>query len=165
MTLGVQFAIWISNREENMRSIIRVAFFAVILATVAPIIPAAPVEDELNRLEEARYAALVGADWQALDALLADEFFYNTATGATLTKSAFVDYMRSGAAVVRKAVRDDTPVRAYGDVVLVTGIVHVDVTLKGEDKTLHSRYLHVWAKQGDSWRLAARQATYLPEKK
>jgi ketosteroid isomerase-like protein len=37
--------------------------------------------------------------------------------------------------------------------------------LKGEDKVLHSRYLHVWVKKGDSWKLVARQATYLPDKK
>lgn len=149
-----------------MNSIVRAALAAVILAAVAPSTAlAGTVEDELNRLEEARYTALIGADWQSLDTLLADEFFYNTGTGASLAKPAFLDYMKSGAAVVRKAIREETRVREYGDVALVTGIAHVDVTLKGEDKTLHSRYLHVWTRQGDGWHLAARQATYLPEKK
>jgi len=92
-----------------------------------------------------------------------DEFLYNTnAGGASTTKSAFVDPMKSGAAVVEESDqrRGDG---GYGEVALVTGTAHVDVTLKGEDKTLHSRYLHL--EDGQDWKLVARQATYLPEKK
>ena len=126
---------------------------------------AGAVEDQLNKLEEQRYQALVGGNWNDLDAILTDDFFYNTATGASLTKLAFIDYMKSGAVVVTRAIRDSATVRAYGNVALVTGVVHVDATVKGEEKTLHSRYLHVWVNEAQGWRLAARQATYLPEKK
>ena len=149
-----------------MKSIVRAALFAAVLATVVPSSAlAGAVEDELNRLEEARYAALIGADWQAFDALLADDFIYNTAGGAALTKPALLEYLKSGAAVVKRAAREDAVVRDYGDIALVAGVAHVDAIMKGEDKTLHSRYLHVWKRQGDTWRLVARQATYLPEKK
>jgi ketosteroid isomerase-like protein len=81
-----------------------------------------------------------------------------------MTKSAFIDLMKSGAAIVRKAVRDEAIVHDYGELAVVTGVVHVDVTVKGEDKTIHSRYLHVWIRKGQGWKLVARQATYLPEK-
>ena len=66
---------------------------------------------------------------------------------------------------MRRVTSDEATVRRYGEVALVTGTAHVDVTLKGEDKTLHSRYLHIWIKDGQDWKLVARQATYLPEKK
>jgi len=140
-------------------------FFMIFLPLVPRVGAAATVEEQLNVLEQRRYDALIGADWQALDKILGEEFFYNTAGGASMTKSAFLDLMKSGAAVVRKAARDEATVRQYGEVALVTGTAHVDVTLKGEDKTLHSRYLHVWQKDGQGWKLVARQATYLPEKK
>jgi len=93
-----------------------------------------------------QYDALIGKDWQSLDQIGGDEFVYNTNTagGASTTKSAFVDPMKSGAAVVRRVTSDEATVRRYGEVALVTGTAHVDVTLKGEDKTLHSRYLHIW---------------------
>ena len=45
---------------------------------------------------------------------------------------------------MRRVTSDEATVRRYGEVALVTGTAHVDVTLKGEDKTLHSRYLHIW---------------------
>jgi ketosteroid isomerase-like protein len=149
-----------------MKTIVRALLLVVILVAAVPIIVnAATIEEELNQLEESRYAALIGGDWQALDALLSDQFFYNTAMGASLTKAAFIEYMQSGAAVVKKGVREESRVQVYGDVALVTGIAHVDVTVKGEDKVLHSRYLHVWTRQNQTWKLVARQATYLPEKK
>jgi ketosteroid isomerase-like protein len=149
-----------------MKNFVRAVLLAVVLVTVVPSIAlAGAVEDELNRLEEARYAALIGADWQAFDALLADDFIYNTAGGAFLSKSGLIEYLKSGVAVVKKAVRENAVVRDYGDIALVAGVAHVDAIMKGEDKTLHSRYLHVWRRQGDTWRLVARQATYLPEKK
>jgi ketosteroid isomerase-like protein len=69
---------------------------------------------------------------------------------------------RSGTVKVHQANREEPTIRSYGDVVVVTGITHVDVTLNGEDKTLHSRYLHVWVKKENDWKLVARQATYLP---
>ena len=140
-------------------------FLTIVLALLPRVGIAATGAEELNQLEEKRYEALIGADWEALDAILSDDFFYNTGSGAMLTKKDFLVLMQSGAAVVRKATREEAGVRQYGEVALVTGVAHVDVTLKGEDKTLHSRYLHVWVKEGDSWRLVARQATYLPEKK
>jgi ketosteroid isomerase-like protein len=71
--------------------------------------------------------------------------------------------MKSGAAAKRKVPRDEATVRQYGEVALVTGTAHVDVTLEGEDKTLHSRYLHIWIKDGQDWKPVSRQATYLPE--
>ncbi len=148
-----------------MKTIICKLSFLAVLLTFIPNIAGAVVDDEINRMEESRYAALIGKDWNALDAILADDFFYNTAGGAQMSKSEFIGLMQSGAAVVRNAVRENATVRSYGDVTLVTGIAHIDVTLKGEDKTLHSRYLHVWVKDGQGWKLVARQATYLAEKK
>jgi len=147
----------------------RITSVLSLLTIVVALLPgaaiSASIEEELNVLENRRYDAMIGADWQSLDALLADEFFYNTATGALMTKNAFIELLKSGTAVVKKAVRDEAKVRDFGDVALVTGVAHIDVKLRGEDKTLHSRYLHVWAKDGQSWKLIARQATYLPEKK
>jgi ketosteroid isomerase-like protein len=147
-----------------MTKIMRKLSLLAVLLTFIPNIAGAAVDDEINRMEESRFAALIGKDWVALDAILADDFFYNTAGGAQMSKSEFIGLMQSGAAVVRKVERENATIRSYGDVTLVTGIAHIDVTLKGEDKTLHSRYLHVWVKHGQRWKLVARQATYLPEK-
>lgn len=148
-----------------MSSVVRLLAFCAILFAAYPTVALCGTEEDLNRLEDMRYTALIAGDWATVDALLADEFFYNQGGGGTVTKAAFLDYMKAGDAKVRKAVREDAKIRLYGDVALVTGIAHLDVTLKGEDKLLHARYLHVWVKKGGSWKLVARQATYIPERK
>ena len=148
-----------------MNVVARVMAFCAVLFAAYPSVALCGTEEDLNQLEDRRYAALIAKDWSSVDALLADEFFYNQGGGGTVTKAAFLEYMKAGDAKVKKAVREDTRIRLYGDVAVITGIAHVDVTLKGEDKLLNSRYLHVWVRRGDSWKLVARQATYLPEKK
>jgi ketosteroid isomerase-like protein len=153
------------TRRRDMRIIIRLLALCAILFVAQSKVAFSGIEEDLNQLEEKRYAALIAGDWAALDALLADDFFYNQASGATVTKAAFVEYMKGGEAKVRKAVREDTKIRLYGDTALVTGRTHIDVTLKGEDKVLHVRYLHVWLRKNDAWKLEARQATYIPDKK
>lgn len=148
-----------------MKRFVQLLCLSAVLAAAVPDVAVGGTEEDLNRLEDKRYAALIAGDWSALDAMLADEFFYNQGGGGSVSKSAFLDYMKSGEAKVRKAARDGAMIRLYGDIAVVTGIAHVDVTLKGEDKTLHSRYLHVWSKTPDGWKLVARQATYLPDRK
>jgi len=148
-----------------MKAIVRWLALLAFLPAAYPGIALGGTEDDLNQLEEARYAALIAADWPAVDAMLADEFFYNQGGGGSVSKAEFLAYMKAGDAKVHKAVRENALIRVYGDAAVVTGISHVDVTLKGEDKTLHSRYLHVWVKRGPGWQLVARQATYLPAQK
>ena len=140
------------------------SFAAIFMALFPRIGAAANAEEDLNAFEQIRYEVLIENDWPTLDTLLSDEFVYNTAGGVSMTKSAFIDLMKSGAVIVRKAVREESVVHDYGELAVVTGVVHVDVTVKGEDKTIHSRYLDVWIRKGQGWKLVARQATYLPEK-
>ena len=132
-----------------------------IAVTISPAI-AGSAEDRIEQLEQQRYAALIAGNWDAFDALLADEFFYNQAGGKSVPKAAYLETLRSGVVKVHHAVREASTMRRYGDVVIVTGIAHVDVTLNGEDKALHSRYLHVWVRKENDWKLVARQATSLP---
>lgn len=137
--------------------------FALLLSPLAAV--AGVVEEELDRIDDQWHQALVDRNWQGLAAMLADRFFYNTTAGTSLTRDAFLAHLKSGAVVVRRAVRDQTVVRDHGQLALVTGLATVDATVDGQDRTLRSRYLHVWANEAQGWRLVARQATYLAEKK
>ncbi len=80
-----------------------------------------------------------------------------------LTKKAFIGYMKSGAVRVKRATREPAAVRVHGNTAVVTGVERVEATVEGKDKTVSSRYLHVWANEAQGWRLVARQATYLTE--
>ncbi|MBK6553020.1 MAG: nuclear transport factor 2 family protein [Rhodocyclaceae bacterium] len=144
-----------------MKMCVPTMLLALMLAPVAA--GAASVEEQLNQLEEQRHQALVSGNWHDLAALHGDEFFYNSATGTSLTKKAFIGYMKSGAVRVKRATREPAAVRVHGNTAVVTGVERVEATVEGKDKTVSSRYLHVWANEAQGWRLVARQATYLTE--
>jgi len=145
-----------------MNTIMRKLSFLAVLLIFIPNIAGAAVDDEINRMEESRYAALIGADWKALDAILADDFFYNTSSGPSLTKSEYLPRYASGELKIHSADSEARDIRVYENTALVTGIVHVNLTAKGETKILHLRYLNVWMKRANGWVLVARQGTNLP---
>jgi hypothetical protein len=53
-------------------------------------------EAELNRLEDLRYEAMKNADAKTMGELFADEFAYQTLSGATHTKSSYIAQFVSG---------------------------------------------------------------------
>ena len=119
----------------------------------------------LKVLEARRYDALIQGDIAAFADLMTDTFIYNYAGGGTTTKSALVEYMKTGEMKVKKVALENTQVRLYGDVAVVTGHLHADITQNGADGAQHTLYLHVWVRQGNTWRLDASQHTFLPEAK
>lgn len=128
-------------------------------------LPAAAFADaaaEVEKMEQKRMVAVINADMAALDSIYAEDFFYNTSSGPALTKSEYLPRYASGELKVHAADSEARDIRVYGNTALVTGIVHVNLTSRGENKTLHLRYLNVWVKRENGWVLVARQGTNLP---
>ena len=145
----------------------KAALSGLILMVLGAVMPAAAIADTANdieRLEQRRIQAIMDVDMPTLYAIYADVFFYNLAAGNSLTKAEYLPMYESGSLKVNKSTGEGRQVRVYGDTAVVTGIVHVDATIKGENKNLHLRYLNVWVKRGNDWVLVARQATNLPMK-
>ncbi len=137
-------------------------FFFAALVAFAPASATADTADDIERLEQQRGQAILNADMPTLYAIYADDFFYNRSRGDSLTRSEYLPMYASGELKVNKAVGEGRDIRVYGDTAVVSGIVHVDATIKGENRNLHLRYLNVWVKRGSGWVLVARQATNLP---
>ena len=141
------------------------ALSGLILAVLAALIPGAAIadsKDDIERLEQRRIQAIIDVDMPTLYAIYADDFFYNLAAGNSLTRAEYLPMYESGNLKVNKSTSEGRVVRVYGDTAVVTGIVHVDATIKGENRNLHLRYLNVWVKRGYNWVLVARQATNIP---
>jgi ketosteroid isomerase-like protein len=134
--------------------------FAVLVAFI-PGSARADTGDQIEQLEQQRTQAIVNGDIATLDALYANEWFYNRAGGDSMTKSEYLPMFASGEIKVRRLVVEGMTIRVYGDTAVVTGMQHIDVNLKGEDRKVDLRYLHVWVKGSGGWKLVARQATNL----
>ena len=142
-----------------------VAGFMLALLMLVPALAAADSAADVERMEQKRMQAILNVDMPALYAIYADDFFYNTGSGASQTRAQYLPRYASGEIRVTKADSEPRDIRIYENTALVTGIVHVDLTNKGEDKLLHLRYLNVWVKRANGWELVARQSTNIAEQK
>ena len=140
-----------------MKSLLCVWFVACVLATPLE----ASADDTAQILEqEQRFSDAIRGDWDALEELLDEDFFYNTADGTSIDKKPFIAHMRTGAVRLGNVTRQDTRVRCHDNVAVVTGISSVQARVDGVAREIGSRHLHVWVRQEKGWQLTARQVTY-----
>jgi ketosteroid isomerase-like protein len=140
-----------------------VAGFLLAVLLLVPSLAAADAAADVERMEQKRMQAILSVDMPALYAIYADDFFYNTGSGVSQTKAQYLPRYASGEIKVTKADSEPRDIRIYENTALVTGIVHVNLTNKGEEKLLHLRYLNVWVKRANGWVLVARQSTNIAE--
>ena len=94
-----------------MKSFARIWFLSCLLAMSF----AAGADDTAQILEqEQRFSDAIRGDWDALEVLLHEEFFYNTSDGTTIDKKPFIALMRSGAVQIGNLARLDTRVYFHG---------------------------------------------------
>jgi len=137
-------------------------FIFAALSACIPAIASADSAADVEKMEQKRLRAVIEADMPTLNAIYADDFFYNTSSGPSLTKSEYLPRYASGELKVNAVDSEARDIRIYDNTALVTGIAHVTLTTKGETKTVHLRYLNVWVKRSNGWQLVARQGTNLP---
>ena len=133
-----------------------------VLFALAPAMALADPAADVEKMEQKRIRAVIEADMPTLYAIYADDFFYNTSSGPSLTKAEYLPRYAAGELKVHAADSEAKDSRVYDNTALVTGIVHVNATIKGETKQLPLRYLNVWVKRANGWVLVARQGTNLP---
>ena len=139
-----------------------IGFILAALFASAPATATADAAGDVEKMEQKRVQAVVEADMPTLNAIYADDFFYNTSAGPSLTKAEYLPRYASGELKVNAVDSEARDIRIYDKTALVTGIAHVTLTTKGETKTIHLRYLNVWVKRANGWVLVARQGTNLP---
>ena len=120
-------------------------------------------EADLLRADERRFDAMRGGDWAALDAALADDLTYVHSTARLESKAEHIDNLRGGKPHYRGIAPRDRRARVHGDVGIVTGVSEMHVERDGKAQRFTVRYLAVYAKAGDRWRMLAWQSTRVPD--
>lgn len=110
--------------------------------------------------EAQRQQALLAGDLPALAALLSDALVYVHSTAVIDTKASYLAKLQSGAIRYISLAFEELTVHALGGAALVHGQLRATVRKEGTDKPVCSRFLTVWAPDGDGvWRLVAHQGT------
>ncbi len=122
------------------------------------------VEREIRALEAAMDEAIVKADLEAFDRLLADDFTHTNQSGKFRTKAQWLANHKPGKSSYDAFPVDDLAVRVYGDTAVVTG----RSTPKGRDSKGRPiagqfLFLRVWAKRDGRWQAVVFQGTRIAE--
>ena len=111
------------------------------------------LESEIVAREDALLRAITTNDVALLDDLLHDDLLFNGPDGQTGAKAQDLANYRSGGIQLRRAEASDRLIRAIGD----DAVVAVTVTLEGSYLGVRVdgryRYLRVWQRTGDKWRV------------
>jgi ketosteroid isomerase-like protein len=125
-------------------------------------------EQEVLKVENDWNQALVKRDTASLQQFYADEYLYTDPDGLVWDKAKDLANLTSGSAARLSAYKlDDTRVRMYGDVAVVTG----RNTIKGVFERVYSdvsgayRFTDVFVKRNGRWQCIASQASRIVERK
>jgi ketosteroid isomerase-like protein len=118
-----------------------------------------PFEQTVLNLEQRWEDALTKSDTGALAELYDDTLIYTHSSGRVDTKSTYINAINSGATRYESMKRDDIKVSVYDRTAVVTCHWDVHILAQGNKVDLNARYLHVYVKQKDAWKLVAHQST------
>jgi ketosteroid isomerase-like protein len=121
--------------------------------------PSSSVKEAVLNAESAWKDAVLKGDRNALDKLLSADLSYTHSSAKTQTKEQFIQDVMSGATSYKSIDLENTKLRQYGEVVVVTHSAVITTTQTG---TSHLYLTEVWAHEGGRWQMVSRQATRLP---
>jgi hypothetical protein len=116
---------------------------------------ASDVVTELERLEQARCAAISAGDWDALADLLRDDYSHTHSTGVVQDKATYVEHVKGRP---RTTTRPGVRVRIYGDAAIMSGR-QINTFSEPNRPPVQNEVLQVWVRSDGGWKLAAFQST------
>jgi len=120
-------------------------------------------ESEVLRADDRRFEAMRKEDWTALDAALADDLTYVHSSARLESKKEHLANLRAGKPHYRGIAPRDRHARVLGNVGIVNGVSEMHVENAGKEQRFTVRYLAIYAKIGEHWRMLAWQSTRVPD--
>ena len=121
------------------------------------------IDKEVLEADDRRFDAMRKQDWPALEARLADDLVYVHSTARRETKAEHVGNLKAGKPHYRGIAPRERKVRVHGGVGVVNGVSEMHVDNAGKEQRFTVRYLAVYAKSGNAWRMIAWQSTRVPD--
>jgi ketosteroid isomerase-like protein len=153
------------QQEEAMHARIALRFLVSLLSLLSAGRVLADAAGDIRKLEQDRFAAYVQGDVAVLDRIFADDLVYFHSNGLSDPKSGVVESFASGDLKISRFEAEDLQVREIGNVMVATGLVHVELVNKGTPAKFDIRYTAIYANQGGQWRLVHIQNARMPPPK
>jgi len=120
-------------------------------------------EADVLRADDRRFEAMRRGDWAALDAALSEDLTYVHSTARLESKAEHIANLRAGKPHYRGIAPRERRARVHGGIGLVHGVSEMHVERDGKEQRFTVRYLAVYLKAGEHWRLIAWQSTRQPD--
>jgi ketosteroid isomerase-like protein len=121
------------------------------------------IEKEIVDIEHQRDQAIQDRDMRALDRIHADDFTFVNTRGGVLSKSEYLNEIRTGALKFLSFKQDDYRFQVYGDAVVLTGRSSGIVEYHGKVNELPRRFTIVYVRDHGRWRVATYHGTTIAE--
>ena len=115
----------------------------------------ADTEAEIGRLEERLRTAMERSNVAELDALLDERLMFVGPEGQIYDKAGDLELHRSGGQQLTRVVLRDLSVELHGATAIAVVDADLDGVFKGEAFSGRYRYLRVWSRSEDGWRIVA----------
>lgn len=127
------------------------ALFVLIYLWASPVHAQASsdAESKVLALERLWGQAAQFRDIKALDSIFDDSMIYVHIDGRLMTKAQVLADTKAVSAV--EIVVDSSVARSHGNVVIVTGVLHLRGVEAGKLYLRYGRYLDTWLPKGDHW--------------
>jgi ketosteroid isomerase-like protein len=112
-------------------------------------------------LDRQRMIATVSQDLATLDGILADDLVYTHSSARMDTKASFIDGLTSGSNAYTSLEPSDVKAQDLGDVVVLTGVCAMSVSLSGRPTSFRVRFADVYAMRDGRWQMVTWQSTRL----
>jgi ketosteroid isomerase-like protein len=106
--------------------------------------------------------AMISQDKSTLEKLTANELSYGHSTGLVENKSAFENNILTGPDRFSSIEMSNQDIEMAGNIAIVRNIAVIKGTTKGTVLDVRIGILMIWQRQGEQWKLLARQGYKLP---
>ena len=117
------------------------------------------VEADVLLADDRRFGTMRSGDWAALDALLAEDLTYVHSTARLESKAEHIANLRAGKPHYRGITPRERRVRVHGSIGVVNGVSEMHVERDGNEQRFTVRYLAVYVRTDEAWRMIAWQST------
>lgn len=118
--------------------------------------------DDVLALEEQRWAALIGKDFDTLDRLVHPSLSYTHSNALVDTKQSWLDSVSGGMVEYRSVEREDVAMITSGTTAVITGKASFVVGVQDREITIIARFTAVWVNEDGRWQFFAWQNTPIP---
>lgn len=118
--------------------------------------------DMIITLDRARMAAMAEQNIAFLQKHLCKGLVYTHSSARVDSKASLIGNMENGSTVYTEVVPSEVVAQDMGDVVVLTGLARISVTVSGALQSFRVRFTDVYQNQAGTWRMVAWQSTKLP---